>query len=235
MPPLPDGLAEGVWDARPGLPKRERTRVQLAQAAIKVFSARGYATATVQEIAATAGMTAGTVYNHFKTKEAIASAVGVLLVETLCQRIADSQQDIKEGAQRMAIGNQRYIWLAELAPPWALLMLDISVAAPELLKTIRAFTLADLRMGVRQKAFRITTEASAIDLINGTVAQAMRSVALGLAPANHGRDVAATVLRGLGMPYAEAAEVARRPLPPFPPRGDTGATRGINRKSSAGL
>jgi hypothetical protein len=45
----------------------------------------------------------------------------------------------------------------------------------------------------------------------------MRSVALGLAPPNHGREVATCVLRGLGMEFAAAKEVANRPLPPFPP------------------
>ena len=68
IPLLPDALAESVWRPRPGLPKRERTRVQLVQAAIRVFTARGFAGATMQELAAVAGMTTGTVYNHFKTK-----------------------------------------------------------------------------------------------------------------------------------------------------------------------
>jgi AcrR family transcriptional regulator len=219
IPLLPEALAESVWRPQPGLAKRERTRVQLVQAAIKVFTARGFAGATMQELAAVAGMTTGTVYNHFKTKEEVASAVALLLADTLCRRIADSLQGIAEGAQRMAIGNQRYIWLAEQSPQWALMMLDVAAAAPELLLEIRDYVLADLRLGVKQKAFRIPNEAAAMDLINGTVAQAMRSVALGLAPPNHGREVAACVLRGLGMEYAAAKEVAHRPLPAFAPMG----------------
>jgi AcrR family transcriptional regulator len=220
MPPLPAALIEGLLAPGTGLPKRGRTRAQLVQAAIQVFSARGVAAATMQEIAAVAGMTTGTVYNHFKTKEEVASGVAVLLAESLCRRIADSQALVKEGAQRMAIGNQRYIWLAQESPAWALMMLDVSVVAPELLLKIREYALADLRLGVRQKSFRVPSEAAAMDLINGSVAQAMRSVALGLAPASHARDVASCVLRGLGMAAADAAEVAQRPLPPFPALGD---------------
>ncbi|MDM0019985.1 TetR/AcrR family transcriptional regulator [Variovorax saccharolyticus] len=201
---------------RPGLLKRERTRVQLVQAAIRVFSARGYAEATMQEIASVAAMTTATVYNHFKTKEEVAGAVALLLADTLCRRITDSQQGVAEGAQRMAIGVRRYIWLAEASPQWALMMMEVSVAAPELLLEIRHYALADLRLGVRQKAFRIPGEAAAMDLINGSVTQAMRTVAHGAAPAHHGRDVAACVLRGLGMGWAEAKEMAHRPLPPFP-------------------
>jgi AcrR family transcriptional regulator len=220
MPPLPGALAEDVFALRPGLLKRERTRLQLMQAGIRVFSARGYAGATIQEIAALAGMTSGTVYNHFKTKEEVARAVAVMLAETLCRRIADTQHGVSDGAQRMAIGNQRYIWLAHQSPAWALLMLDVSAVAPELLMAIRDYTLADLRLGVRQKRFRVPSEVAAMDLINGTVAQAMRSVALGMAPASHGQDVAACVLCGLGMSPTDAAEVAKRPLPPIGPLAD---------------
>ncbi|CAN7706157.1 TetR/AcrR family transcriptional regulator [Variovorax sp. LjRoot84] len=222
---MPEALAESVWRPQLGLAKRERTRVQLVQAAIRVFTARGFAGATMQELAAVAGMTTGTVYNHFKTKEEVASAVALLLADTLCRRIADSQQGIAEGAQRMAIGNQRYIWLAGQSPQWALMMLDVAAAAPELLLEIRDYVLADLRLGVKQKAFRVPNEAAAMDLINGTVAQAMRSVALGLAPPNHGREVATCVLCGLGMEHAAAKEVAHRPLPPFPLMGEAPVAR----------
>jgi AcrR family transcriptional regulator len=222
---LPEALAESVWRPQTGLAKRERTRAQLVQAAIKVFGARGYAAATMQELAAVAGMTTGTVYNHFKTKEEVASAVALLLADTLCRRITDSQQGVEEGAQRMAIGTQRYMWLAEQSPQWALMMMDVSVAAPELLLEIRDYALADLRLGLKQKAFRISSEMAAMDMINGTVQQAMRTLAYGGAPEHHGREVAACVLRGLGMPFAEAREVAHRPLPPFPPLGDAPEAR----------
>jgi hypothetical protein len=128
----------------------------------------------------------------------------------------------------MSIGNRRYIWLAEQSPHWALLLLDVSAAAPELVRQVQAYALADLRLGVRQKSFRIASEAAAMDLISGTVTQAMRSVASGLAPSGHGSAVAATVLRGLGVPFEAAAEIARRPLPQFAApesRIESGSTR----------
>lgn len=230
--PLPEDLAKSVWrPPQPGLLKRERTRVQLVQAAIKVFSARGYADATMQEIAGVAAMTTATVYNHFKTKEEVASAVALLLADTLCRRITDSQRGVEEGAQRMAIGVQRYIWLAEESPRWALMMLDVSIAAPEMLLEIRDYALADLRLGVKQRAFRIPGETAAMDMINGTVSQAMRTVAHGAAAAHHGREVATCVLRGLGMAWADAKAVAQRPLPPFP--GMSPAAAPAPRKAAA--
>lgn len=112
------------------LPKRGRTRAQLIQAAIQVYSARGVAQAGIQEIALVAGMTTGTVYNHFGTREEIVEAVAVWLATTLCRRIDQGCEHITDGAERMAIGIRRYQWLATESPPWALLMLQVSNATP---------------------------------------------------------------------------------------------------------
>ena len=223
MQPLPIALSAGLNALPPGLPKRERTRTQLVDAALKVFSVRGVAGGTIQEIADVAGMTTGTVYNHFKTKEEVLREVALRLASTLCARINESQAGVKEGAERMAIGGRRYVWLAEVAPQWALLMLDVATATPELLGHIRDFVLADLRLGVKQKAFRLASEEVAMDLINGAGMQAMRSVALRLAPPSHGADMAACVLRALGVPFDKAEEIAHRPLPDFPQPGAASA------------
>ena len=219
---LPIALSAGLGTLAPGLPKRERTRAQLVDAAIKVFSARGVAASTIQEIADVAGMTTGTVYNHFKTKEELLREVALHLADTLCERITDSQAGVTEGAERMAIGGRRYVWLAEVAPQWALLLLDVAAAAPELLLHVRKYALADLRLGVKQKAFRMASEEVAMDLINGAGMHAMRSVALGLAPPSHGADMAACVLRALGVRHEKAEEIAHRPLPDFPAPGSAG-------------
>jgi AcrR family transcriptional regulator len=56
------------------LPERARTvlaqerRQQIVQAAVEVFSARGYGEATIREIARRAGLAEGTVYLYFRSK-----------------------------------------------------------------------------------------------------------------------------------------------------------------------
>ena len=59
---------------------------RLVDAAFKLFSEpRGYASVTVSEIAAAAGVAKGTVYRHFPSKEALFVAV----VESLCRDTAE--------------------------------------------------------------------------------------------------------------------------------------------------
>lgn len=208
-------LGRALAAQAPGPGKRERTRRQLLLAAVQVFSARGVSGATMQEIAQLAGVTPGTVYNHFETKEAIATALAVWLAETLCEHINDSQQGVERAAQRMAIGQRRYAWLAKESPRWTLLLLDIAATVPALTARVALYARADLRLGIAQKDFRVPSEESAMGLIMGTGMQTMRDIALGTAPVEHDIAMATVVLRGLGVPFEKAAEIARRPLPAF--------------------
>lgn len=213
MPPLPGPLAAVFRASLAAGPKRERTQALLVQAAMQVFADKGVAAATIQQIAQLAGVTAGTVYNHFATKEELVARVALVLADSLCRAIHDSYEHVQDGAQRMAIGQRRYIWLAAQAPAWALLLLDVGIAMPELAAAVHDYALADLRIGVKQKQFKVPSEAAAMDVIAGVCGSAMRRVALGAAPANHDVACAALVLRALGVPADVAADVARRPLP----------------------
>lgn len=216
MPSLPPELAMALLAGAEAAPKRERTRRQLLLAAMQVYGQRGVAGATLQDIAATAGVASGTIYNYFATREEVAEQVAFWLATTLCQRITDSFASVKRGIERMAIGNRRYMWLAQQSPAWALLLLEVGAAVPQLAQAVHEYALADLRLGVRQKSFRVVSEAAAMNMVQGTVGSAMHTIALGAAPAGHDVAVAATVLRGLGVPAEEADRVAALPLPVFP-------------------
>lgn len=55
--------------------QRARTRARILQIAAEEFDRRGFAAVALSEIAARLEMTKGTVYFHFPTKAALASAV----------------------------------------------------------------------------------------------------------------------------------------------------------------
>lgn len=193
--------------------KRERTQAALVRAAVQVFSARGVAGATMQEVAHVAGVTAGTVYNHFASKDELVARVALAVAESLSLAIQESYAHVGDAAERMAIGQRRYVWLAGQSPGWGLLLLDVVQASPGLAEELHRYPLADLRRGIRQKVFQVPSEAAAMDVILGVVTSAMRRAALGLAPRRHDVAAATVVLRALGVPAEQAAEVAARPLP----------------------
>lgn len=201
-------------------PKRERTRLTLLEAAVAVFGEKGVEAATIQDITVAARVATGTFYNHFKSKDELLEALAFWIGDGFCQRIVQSYEHISDGAERMAIGNRRYIQLALDTPQWALLLLQLVAAAPQAAARIADYSIADLRLGLKQKRFRISNERAAQDLIGGTISAAMRSVALSELPAaiRRGYDsaVATLVLQGLGMTHQEASNIARKPLPEVP-------------------
>lgn len=210
---LPDILR--TREDRPRLTKRERTRRQLIAAAISTFSTHGVADTTMQQIAVAAGMTTGTVYNHFRTKAEIVQAVAVSIARTIRERSAPGRTLMRTGAEQIAAGCRRYLGLAQASPAWALLILDVASRDPAFRKTITGFVATEVRHGIRRKEFVVTSEAAALDLIIGSTMEGMRRLALDRVPKRHTSSVVAMILRGLGVPSAQAHRIATKDLPLF--------------------
>jgi AcrR family transcriptional regulator len=77
--------------ARAAQTKRNRTRRALLDAADSTFGSRGWALTRVEDIAAAAGVSAATAYNHFPTKHALLGHVYGPLVRPL---IVQAERDI---------------------------------------------------------------------------------------------------------------------------------------------
>jgi AcrR family transcriptional regulator len=173
------------------------------------------ADATMQQIAVAAGMTTGTVYNHFRAKKDIVTAVARAVAETIRERSASARAGLATGTEQLAAGCRRYLALAESSPSWALLILDVASVDETFRKTISSFVLTELRLGMRQGHFSIDSEAAGLDLVIGATMEAMRRIALGQARRGHGVAVTEAILRGLGAPAKRARLVAAKPLPLF--------------------
>lgn len=61
----------------------EKTRAQIIKAAQRLFSQKGFAGASISQIARKAKVTHSLIFHHFKTKEELWKAVKVALIDTL--------------------------------------------------------------------------------------------------------------------------------------------------------
>lgn len=61
---------------RPKGDKRERTKAALLEAARRLIREKGYARATLEEVATRAGMTTGAIYGNFKNRDELFIALG---------------------------------------------------------------------------------------------------------------------------------------------------------------
>lgn len=161
-------------------------------------------------------MTTGTLYNHFDAKADVVTAVAIAVAQAMQEQSAVSRESLKRGVERVAMGCQHYLWLARRSPDWALMLLDVAAATPAFLQTVGTYVRADVRLGVRQKEIDIESETVALNLICGSIMQAMHSIALGNAPPRHATAITAAVLQGLGVSAGPAREAARKVLATLP-------------------
>jgi AcrR family transcriptional regulator len=74
----------------PRTQQREATRRQLVEAGLRVVADRGFAGATTAAIAEASGKAHGTVFVHFRTREALVAELVEEVGRALSQRLADS-------------------------------------------------------------------------------------------------------------------------------------------------
>ena len=196
---------------------RERTRSLLLDAALRLFARKGVGATAIHEIAAEAGVANGTFYNYFRTREDVVEAASVRLAERLQAEITATSTDVTDPAERVAIGSRCFVLQAIRDPVWAAALMRVWTSSAALPARSAAPVVADLRAGRRRRRFDYRSETAALDLLVGAVLAGMRTVLERRAGVEHAADVAALVLRGLGVPAAEADAIARRPLPEAAP------------------
>ncbi|MGM0643902.1 MAG: TetR/AcrR family transcriptional regulator [Thermodesulfobacteriota bacterium] len=80
--------------------EREQRRTQILEAAKKVFSSKGFNSATMEEIAGEAELSPGTLYIYFKNKEELHTSLSIDLLEHIGNQINRvAAEDISVGAK----------------------------------------------------------------------------------------------------------------------------------------
>jgi AcrR family transcriptional regulator len=104
--------------------RREKTTASIVKAARRIFGERGFASATMDEIAASARVAKGAVYHHFATKEVLFEAVfeqvSLELVADL-DRISRAEND---PLAAMAAGTQGYFAACSKGPTGQIILRD---------------------------------------------------------------------------------------------------------------
>jgi AcrR family transcriptional regulator len=93
MPPTDRARADDPR-VRAAQTKRDRTRRALLDAAEATFSARGWGNTRMEDVAAAAGVSAATAYNHFPSKHALVGHIYGPMVRPL---LVEADRDLKSG------------------------------------------------------------------------------------------------------------------------------------------
>jgi AcrR family transcriptional regulator len=193
--------------------RREATRTKLIEATKSLIARQGVENTRIQEITEEADVGFGSFYNHFASKEEVIEAV---LADTIAAQGAEIDAltaDIDDPAEVFATAHRSFVRRARSDPDWGWLLLRLDVSHNVLLAALGPYARRDLRNGIKAGRFNVPNELIALYAAGGALLSVMRAVLDGVAPKDADIHHAEGVLRLLGLPTDDAAEVARRTLP----------------------
>src|SRR5262245_54401598 len=112
---------------------RERTRLLLLDAALRLFARKGVGATAIHEIAAEAGVANGTFYNYFRTREEVLEAASIRLAERLQAEITANSTNVRDAGERVAIGCRCFVLQAVRDPTWAAALMRVWSSSAALL------------------------------------------------------------------------------------------------------
>jgi AcrR family transcriptional regulator len=193
--------------------RRAQTRAKLLTAAATLFARQGVESTRINEITEEADLAFGSFYNHFESKQAIVEAVLKDTIAVQGELVATLTADLEDPAQIIAAAHRYFVCRARNDPDWAWLLVRLDASHHILLSALGPFARRDLRRGIETGRLHIPDEQVALFAAGGALLAVMRAVLDGHAPRDADIHHAEGILRMLGLPAEDAAEVARRPLP----------------------
>jgi AcrR family transcriptional regulator len=208
-----------------GTRRKGETRTRLIEAAYRLIAERGIDAVAINDITDAADVGFGSFYNHFVSKDAIHAAV----VETLFDDFADAldhlAKDLEDPAEVIAVSVRHTLLRARRDPTWGRFLIREGQSERALSRGLGQRLLRDVYAGISGGRFDVPDPAMSVIAVGGGVLGAVvaqlqpssqQQAALeemGFTLADLPERAAAVLLHALGLSFAEAQAVARRPLP----------------------
>jgi AcrR family transcriptional regulator len=189
---------------------------RIRKAALELFAEKGTAVVTVSELAAAAGVVRGTIYKNVASPERLFETIAAQLAEEMDQQIVSSYRGVEDPALRLAIGIRLYVRRAHEEPHWGRFLVQFAMTNKSLREVWHGPPVQDLTLGIEGGRYDIQPAQvpAALGVIAGSTLAAIVLVLDGLRTwRDAGTDVAAMVLRSLGLSREAAADLTSRPLP----------------------
>ena len=194
------------------------THKKIAEAATRLFAAKGTAQISVSELAEAAGVARGTVYKSFPAPGDLFEEIAAQMADHMHKRIAGSADGPRDPAQRLANGLRHFVKQAHEHPEWARFVVRFGIMHGLLRGMWEGQPAIDLTSGLDSGRFRFERQQipSILAMIAGTGLSAMFMVLDGHKTwRDAGADAAEFVLRAVGLDAEEARRIANSELPPL--------------------
>jgi len=196
-----------------GRERRARTRAKVIAAAFEIFGEENGLYARIEDVAAKAGVTRTTFYNHFSGMEEVRDALSYEVTHDFLVQVTRTMADLPDPRDRAAMAIRFYLHRARTDARWAWSMLNMS--ANGLIFGAETYRQAEQTVieGMEAGVFRIPSSTLGRDIIMGSALAAIGAMLRQELPDDYPELVAGFILLGLGVPYDTARACAHAPLP----------------------
>jgi AcrR family transcriptional regulator len=194
--------------ARVGRERCDRTHGQILAAAVEVFARKGPDAPVIEDFIRAAGVARGTFYNYYRSTEELLQAASRRLEDELILAIEMEMSALTDPVQRLTMGIRLWMKKARSDPEWC----SFTVRNRRHGALVERQLTRDLRAGLRAGAFSFQDVQVARDLVVGTIREAMGRMMDGGSSATHIDDVAAMILRALGLREHTITRALKMPL-----------------------
>jgi AcrR family transcriptional regulator len=138
--------------------KREHTHRELLAAACRVLAEKGYHRARVADIATAAGVSVGTFYLYYPTKEALLRELAEEVVRALKAEVDAVTQSVRDPVEKARARNRTFFRFAQKHRELFRIVFGHGAEFHDVLRNAQEFFIADLaanfREGIASGAFR---------------------------------------------------------------------------------
>lgn len=132
------------------LAKKERTRAVLIDGAIAAVAKHGMEGTSIKEITTLAGVSNGTYYNYFKTRDDALRLAAKSIAEEVADDIAHSVSDISSGLGRIVVSTLSFMDRLVTAPEWGALFVDVIYQLTDVRKLVAVHLEQDVALAIEQ-------------------------------------------------------------------------------------
>ena len=154
--------------------KRTRTRGALIDSAIDVFAQKGFEEASISEIAAIAGLSNGTFYNHFKDKDELAAASAGAIALEIARQLDERMHGLDSGASRMVVATFAFMRLALQHKPWGRMLVEQSQRRPVATGAAMRYMRADIELAAAQHNLDVVVDGFLLEQLGAMIIASLR-------------------------------------------------------------
>ncbi|HEX5123595.1 MAG TPA: TetR/AcrR family transcriptional regulator [Rhodanobacteraceae bacterium] len=189
--------------------RKSRTRGRILSAAVQIVAEKGVAEVVIDDFIRAAGIARGTFYNYFKSTDEVLQAAAQALEDDLMVSIEHELAALDDPLARLTTGVRLWMRKARTDLAWCGFVARYRYHGALVETTVTN----DLREGRKLGKFTFPSVAAARDLLIGTIREAMGRMADGPVSAGYADEIAAVVLRGLGVDEGWIRSALAKPVP----------------------